>query len=135
MCLTYWSTFLSKASGSKWQDGTALYYVVQMDDVYGKYFHPAFLFGSLGPLMFLTYATMVLECVAPILIWLDATRSVTLAFVIAFHLGIDLSMNLGSFHWIMIVGFLGFLAQPMKLDEYHSSSNTEIATDGEKKRN
>eukprot|EP00934_Nitzschia_sp_Nitz4_P000141 Nitzschia sp. Nitz4//scaffold21_size171442//122206//123574//NITZ4_002180-RA/size171442-snap-gene-0.80-mRNA-1//1//CDS//3329542468//141//frame0 len=115
MCLIYMSTAISKISGPKWRDGSALYYVVQMDDVFGKIIPGSWvLLDRMGMLTFVTYATLVLEFGAPVLLWLSSTRPFLLGFVLLFHVGIDWTMNLGCFHWIMVVGFSSFLVQPMK---------------------
>jgi hypothetical protein len=104
---------MMKFSGKDWLDGTAMYYVVHIDDHFGKLFSPDLLFGYMGSLKFLTYKTLLLETLAPITLWFDRTRNATLIVLFLFHLGIDISMNLEMFHWIMIVGWLSFLAQPL----------------------
>lgn len=117
MCIIYASTFLSKLSGPKWMDGTALYYIVQLDDVYGKWFHPSLLFGYMGPLKVLTWGTLLIEGCSPLALWYRPTRRAALISVTLLHLGIDLSMNLGAFHWIMILGFLSFLVDSIEFTE------------------
>jgi len=112
MCLIFISTGLLKWTGEDWWDGSAVYYVVHIDDLYGNWFNPSWIFGYRGVLQVLTWATLVLEVAAPILIWFPRTRWGTLGSVLAFHVGLDASMNLNFFHWIMTVGWLSFLIQP-----------------------
>jgi hypothetical protein len=114
MCLIFFSTAGLKLSGKHWTEGNALHFVVQLDDLYGKFFNPDWLFGYNNSLKFLTYSTIVLEVLAPVLLWFERTRIPTLVMVSLFHVGIDLSMNLNCFHWIMIVGWLSFSIQPSK---------------------
>jgi hypothetical protein len=113
MCLIFLSTVMLKFGGREWWDGTAMFYVIHLDDLYGKVFNPPLLFNHLLSLKLMTWSTLVLEAVAPLTIWFKKTRRPTLLVLIVFHLGIDLSMNLNLFHWIMITGWLSFLAQPM----------------------
>lgn len=116
MCLIFVSTALLKLDGPEWWDGTAMYYVIHIDDMYGK-LNPPLLFNYLLPLKLMTWGTLVIEIVAPLTIWFRKTRKVTLIALILFHLGVDLSMNLNLFHWIMILGWLSFLARPLAFDQ------------------
>jgi hypothetical protein len=112
MCLIFFSSGGLKLSGEYWKNGTALYRVVQNDSLYGGYFNPDWLFGYTAPLKLLTYATMVLEMGGIVFLWFRETRIPTMIAIVGFHLSIDASMNLNSFHWIMIVGWCSFLLQP-----------------------
>ena len=114
MCLVYFSTSALKWTGREWKKGTALYYVVQLDDLYGGLLNPSLLFGYLVSLKALTWGSLWLETIAPVMVWWEKTRRFTLVCIVAFHLGIDMTMNLNCFHWIMILGWLSFLAQPAK---------------------
>lgn len=116
LCFIYVSTVILKWTSQDWQSGHALYYVVQLDDMYGGFFNPQLLFGYLGTLKLLTYGSLLLETVAPILLWFDSCRILTLVAVILFHVSINASMNLNCFHSIMILGWLSFLAQPNRKD-------------------
>lgn len=120
MCLIFFSTGMLKISGPRWANGTAMTFVVQVDDLYGGYFNPDWLFGYERPLRFVTYATMALELTAPILLWFRKTRFTTLLLVTMFHWGIDASMNLNMFHFIMIVGWWSFIIQPDGYDNENS---------------
>ena len=129
MCLIYVSTFLSKLSGPKWRNGTALYYIVQLDDVYGNRFQPSLLFGYTGPLKVLTFMTLIVEGGAPLALWYRPTRYAALFLVVLFHVGIDLSMNLGAFHWAMILGFCSFLVEPLDYRSMDDDDNLDADTD------
>jgi Vitamin K-dependent gamma-carboxylase len=122
MCLIYMSTGLLKWKGSDWLDGSALWYVVHLDDLYGNLFNPHWMFGYHSVLKILTWQTLVVEVGIPIFLWFDSTRSVSLIVALLFHLGLDLSMNLNFFHWIMPVGWLSFYIQPVKEAEKNTSS-------------
>jgi hypothetical protein len=112
MCLIYFSAGGLKFAGEYWQKGTAMYAVVQEGSLYGGYFNPDWMFGYTIPLQFLTYSTLVIETAAIVFLWFQETRIPTLILVMAFHFGIDASMSLNCFHWIMMVGWCSFLIQP-----------------------
>jgi hypothetical protein len=112
LCLVFFSSGGLKQIGASWRDGTALYRVVQHDALYGGYFNPEWIFGYDRPLMFLTYATQVLEMGSIVTLWFRETRWPTLLSIWLFHFTIDATMNLNSFHWIMMVGWSSFLIQP-----------------------
>jgi len=86
--------------------------VVQLDDMYGGYFNPDWLYQYHRPLAFLTYFTIAIQLVVPTMLWMKRTRAMGLLLAFVMHAGIDASMNLNMFHWIMITGWLSFLVQP-----------------------
>ena len=89
-----------------------MYRVVQNDSLYGGWFNPEILFGYRRPLMVITYASQLIELGAIVTLWFQETRLPTMIVVWLFHFGIDASMNLNCFHWIMMVGWSSFLVQP-----------------------
>ncbi|MCB1122477.1 MAG: HTTM domain-containing protein [Verrucomicrobiae bacterium] len=109
MVLLYISTALSKAGGTKWLDGSAMVYVVQLNDVFGRFPLPQFLLGSLPALHVLTWLVLVVEFLIPIGLCVKRTRMITVGLAILFHLALDYSMNLYLFQWFMIVGLLSFV--------------------------
>jgi hypothetical protein len=133
MCLIYFSTVSSKFQGEEWMTGIALWYVVHLDDLYGLFLNPSWVFGYHTPLKALTYATLVLESTTPLLMWYSRpTRLFGLFLVTGFHLSLDLSMNLNFFHWIMIVGWMSFLVQPESLTSSTTTDkDTADASDGD----
>jgi hypothetical protein len=114
MCLIFCSSALLKLSGQAWRDGTAMYYVVHLDDLYGGLVNPSLLFGYVLPLKLITWGTVLFECAVPLLIWWGRARRLVLAALVVFHVGIALSMNLNLFHWIMLAGWTSFLARPIE---------------------
>lgn len=113
MCLIFISAAMLKWREPEWRDGTALYYVIHLDDLYGKYFNPPVLYNYLVSLKMMTWLTLMVESLAPITIWFSRSRMPTLIVLVVFHVAIDLSMNLNLFHWIMILGWLSFLIRPV----------------------
>ena len=93
--------------GETWADGTAMYYVFRLHDFY-KFPLPELITENLMVLKLMTWGVLIFEIMAPILIWFRETRRYTLALLIVFHLGIEITMNLMMFHWVMIAGWLTF---------------------------
>jgi len=115
--LVYFSAAWLKLLGSPWRDGTALYYVMHLDEYWGRFPLPAFLSTSLPVIRLLTWTTMVLEFAIPVLIWFEPTRRTALILVILFHLACDFAMHLFLFHWIMLLGWMSF-AKPRDIEVF-----------------
>ena len=98
-------------------------------DFFGGPITPDFLFNRVGPLMLMTYLSVVVECLGPIFIWPKATRLFTLINIIGLHLGIEISMSMHSFEWNSILGWLFFLVEPVKQFDDQPLENEGQATD------
>lgn len=99
-----------KWRGAEWVDGTAMYYVSRLDDLYGRFPMPSAVLDSLPALQAMTWASLGFETLAPLLIWFRPTRVPTIIAAVSFHWMIDYTMNLFLFQWLMILGWLSFLA-------------------------
>jgi len=106
----YASNALSKFQGDTWRDGTALYYVSKMTDMFGRGWLPAGLFEIEWFVRFATWSVLVCEMVLPIALWIGPTRRLAICLGVALHLAIEYSMNLFLFEWIMLVGLMAFLS-------------------------
>jgi predicted DCC family thiol-disulfide oxidoreductase YuxK len=101
LSLLYLSTGLYKAMGELWQQGTALYYVLRVDE----YSWPPlarFVYQSSGLVVLGTYGTVIFEVMfAPALFnrWL---RYLAILTGTLFHVGIGLFMGLVTFAWSML---------------------------------
>jgi hypothetical protein len=104
----YLSSAIEKSLGHDWPAGTALYYVSRLDDAFGKFPVPGFVFETLWLTRLLSWSVLALEWSLPVLLWLPRTRRIAIAVAIGFHLAVDYSMNLFLFHWLMILGVLSF---------------------------
>jgi hypothetical protein len=98
-----------KLRGDDWIDGTALYYVTRLDGFWGNFPVPSALSSSAPLLRILTYLTLAIELLVPILIWVPTLRRIALVTAIGFHLALAYTMNLFLFEWIMILGWSAFL--------------------------
>jgi hypothetical protein len=110
MCVSLFAAGLWKLSGEAWLDGTALYYVARLDDYFGRFPIPTFLFDSSWLVALLTWSVIAVEVLAPILLWFKETRRFSLIAVALFHLGNEWTMHLFLFHWVMLVGWLAFVS-------------------------
>ena len=110
MSLIYLSTAILKFGGSDWRDGTALYYVIRLDDLFGRFPIPLSLFESLAAIKVMTWTVLVVELALPVLLWIPRTKLYAVATALLLHLLLDYSMNLFLFQWIMIVGLLSFVS-------------------------
>ncbi len=104
----YVSAAWCKWQGATWRDGTALYYVSRMDDVFGRFWLPDVLFEEAWLLKLATWGVLGVESLLPLLLWIPRTRYWGLAFGIALHLSIEYAMHLFLFEWVMIVALLSF---------------------------
>lgn len=109
IAVIYLSSAIEKTTSSDWTNGSALYYVARLDDWFGKLPVPAFAFESPSLVHAMTWATLALEWILPVLLFVPRTRKWAVVVGIAFHLSIDWTMNLFLFHYLMILGLLAFL--------------------------
>jgi Vitamin K-dependent gamma-carboxylase len=105
----YVSNVWEKLNGSDWLNGLSVYYVSRLDDSFGRFPVPGFLFQSLVAIKCMTWSVLVIECLIPIGLWFKETRRAALLLALGFHLATDYSMNLFLFHPIMLVGLLAFV--------------------------
>ncbi|GAA1505742.1 HTTM domain-containing protein [Streptomyces albidochromogenes] len=109
VCLVYATAGWYKIQGSRWQDGTALYYPLHLD-----YFSPwpglSGLLASSGVIvMLLTYGTVVVQVAFPFTLFNRRVKNVLLAVMIAEHAAIAVLLGLPFFSLAMIAADAVFL--------------------------
>ncbi len=104
----YFSTAIIKLTGATWRDGTALYYVARMDDVFGRFWLPDFLFESGWMVKPITWFVLAIEVALPFALWIPRWRLWAILFGFLLHLSIEYAMNLFLFEWLMMAGLLAF---------------------------
>jgi hypothetical protein len=109
MVLVMLATGLFKLSGQPWRDGTALYYVARLDDLFGRFPVPHYLFDTPWTVRAMTWSVLYVELAIPFLIWVPKARRFSLLVLLAFHLSNEWTMQLFLFHWIMLCGWMSFL--------------------------
>ncbi|MFF8384173.1 HTTM domain-containing protein [Streptomyces kanasensis] len=109
VCLIYATAGWYKIQGSRWQDGTALYYPLQLD-----YFTPwptlsDILAGSGVVVMLITYGTVIVQVAFPFTLFNRRVKNVLLAVMMMEHAGIALLLGLPFFSLAMIAADAVFL--------------------------
>jgi hypothetical protein len=101
VCVLYLTSALYKIQGELWQNGTALYYIMRVQDftlpgVSELFYRDPFFVTAA------TYATVLFQLAFPFLLLHRWTRAAALAGAVAMHGGIALLMGLVTFSWVMI---------------------------------
>ncbi|MEU9250668.1 HTTM domain-containing protein [Streptomyces sp. NPDC048270] len=109
VCLIYATAGWYKVQGSRWQDGTALYYPLGLD-----YFTPwpglsALLAGSGTLVMLLSYGTVAVQVAFPFTVFNRRIKNVLLAVMMLEHAGIAVLLGLPFFSLAMIAADAVFL--------------------------
>ncbi|WP_244291479.1 HTTM domain-containing protein [Streptomyces subrutilus] len=109
VCLIYATAGWYKIQGSRWQDGTALYYPLGLD-----YFTPwpglSALLASSGTLvMLLSYGTVAVQVAFPFTVFNRRIKNVLLAVMMLEHAGIAVLLGLPFFSLAMIAADAVFL--------------------------
>ncbi|MCX5377252.1 HTTM domain-containing protein [Streptomyces sp. NBC_00091] len=109
VCLIYATAGWYKIQGSRWQDGTALYYPLRLD-----YFAPwpalsELLAGSGLLVMLLTYGTVAVQVAFPFTLFNRRVKNVLLAVMMLEHAGIAVLLGLPFFSLAMIAADAVFL--------------------------
>jgi hypothetical protein len=109
IAIAYWQSFCSKISGLEWLDGTAIYYAVRLQDVARYARCLPWLFNSLVFCKLLNWYSLVVEFAMWALVWFKDLRYYVLLAAILLHLGIDYSLRLFMFEWVMITAYINFV--------------------------
>ncbi|MCX5110816.1 HTTM domain-containing protein [Streptomyces sp. NBC_00378] len=109
VCLIYATAGWYKIQGSRWQDGTALYYPLKLD-----YFTPwpglsDILASNSVMVMVLTYGTVIVQVAFPFTLFNRRVKNVLLVAMILEHAGIALLLGLPFFSMAMIAADSVFL--------------------------
>lgn len=110
MAFIFLAAGLEKAGDPAWLGGTAMYYVARLDDYFGRFPTPAWLFDQPWSVACITWAVVLGELLVPVFVWFRQTRRWALAAAVLFHLGNEWTMHLFLFHWLMLAGWPSFLA-------------------------
>ena len=107
LSLLYFFSFWWKSMGVPWVNGTALYYVIHLDEI-RRFPVPAWiqrpLIIQLG-----TWFTLVLEFSLGILIWIKELRYPLLVLGVLFHLCLEYSLNIPMFQWDVLSAYVLFI--------------------------
>ena len=107
VCLMYWTAGCSKLN-EPWLDGSAMDYILRLD----CYSRPlsAWLLQFNWLTSMLTRSTLVIELLLPLLLFVPyktaELRILMVALFWSFHLGIDLTMDVGNFTYVSMAAWL-----------------------------
>jgi uncharacterized membrane protein YphA (DoxX/SURF4 family) len=100
--MVYASGAFYKAGGLPWQNGSALYYPISVDQ-FGPWPQISAIVTAWAPLVAaLTYLTVITQAFFPVLLMNPWTRRIALIVICGFHLGIAVMMGLPWFSLAMI---------------------------------
>ena len=110
VALIYLITGLKKIQTTPWQDGSAVYYAIQVGNVF-KGQSETWILHRHALLAALTYFTLLMELSFPFLVFYSRTRWLALFSGFMLHSGIDMFMSIRFFSLAMYVGYLAFITQ------------------------
>jgi CubicO group peptidase (beta-lactamase class C family) len=108
ICIIYFVTGLVKSGCDVWKNGTANYYILQLDEFTGSKWNlllvknPFFVKSS-------TFLTLIFELFFPLAILFKRTKYLWLSIGVLFHVGIWVFMKIDVFPWIMIATYFVFI--------------------------
>lgn len=96
-------------SDTAWIDGTMMYYT-SLYDGWFRFTHVDF-FHNLTLSMLVTYGTLIIEFIFPILVWFKPTKVIALVLVSSLHISIGIIMNqyILQFSMVMLISFILFI--------------------------
>ncbi|MFN7115865.1 MAG: restriction endonuclease subunit S [Saprospiraceae bacterium] len=107
VCFVYFFTAVAKSEGSLWQKGTALYYVMRVEEFRATSWNIP-LTENIYFVVIGTYFTMLVEIAMPFLVWFKRTKFFILLLMSALHIGIWIFMRIDNFSTIMIATYFVF---------------------------
>ena len=102
----YLNSTFAKLANRRWQSGMALRDVLA-SPVFAEW--PMYIDNR--PVIWgLTYGTLAFELLFPVLVWFKKIRPYAIVSGVLFHIGIDVTMVIPIFSYIMIVSYLAYLS-------------------------
>ncbi|MFS4458055.1 HTTM domain-containing protein [Bdellovibrio sp. HCB2-146] len=102
-CVIYIATVMYKMKGAYWAEGTAIYYATRLDE-FVRIAVP--LLNYMFVIKMLTWSTLIVEFALGTFVWIKELRYWILLAGVGLHLGIEVTMNIPLFEWIMIVSMM-----------------------------
>jgi hypothetical protein len=109
VCVLYFVSSVYKLYGSHWIDGSALYYILNIDE-YSTSWIQQHIANRDWLTVSVTYFTLGFQLLFPITIWIKKLKPITLWIGIVFHVLIILMLGLTDFGLIMLVMYLLFVS-------------------------
>ncbi|CDR29228.1 HTTM domain-containing protein [Staphylococcus schweitzeri] len=102
ICIVYFVSALYQVNGEKWFNGTALYYITQVD-IFSNPNLDFLLTNNDIVMSVLTYFSVIIKIAFPFLIFNKNIKLVIVLLIIMFHIGIGIFMGLVTFALTMIL--------------------------------
>ncbi|SHF95656.1 DCC1-like thiol-disulfide oxidoreductase family protein [Ornithinibacillus halophilus] len=102
LCILYLNSSLYKVMGEVWQNGTAIYYILQVKE-FNLPWVTTIVNSSDFLIVFITYFTILMQLAFPFMLLNRVTKYIALACVVPMHLGIAFVMGLIPFSLTMII--------------------------------
>jgi HTTM domain len=113
LALVYFTSFWWKSMGAPWVDGTALYYVLHLEEV--RRFPIPHWIQQPVILKLGCWFTLALEFSLGVLIWIKEFRYPLLLLGLLFHLCLEYTLNIPMFQWDVLSAYILFI-DPADLD-------------------
>jgi hypothetical protein len=107
LCLIYAAAGLAKLQGAAWWNGQAVLMILLSPSGRGE--DLTWLAAYPDLINLLTHATVALELLYPVLVWVKPLRPLMILGMVGLHIGIDRVMGLTEFSLAMIAGNLAFI--------------------------
>ncbi len=103
----YLYAFVWKVTGNMWMNGTAVFYTARLVEF--QRFPVPYVFEHMWTIKIWTWATLVIELALGSIVWIKELRYPVLLSGVLLHAGIDYSMNIPLFAFIMIFTYVTFV--------------------------
>lgn len=104
ICIIYVASALYKVQGDYWQDGTAVYYPMQVEHYRPWPFLNDLLSSNALGVLVVTYFSVFVQLFFPLMLLRRTTRVIALVGVVGMHLGIAVVMGLPFFSLFIMAG-------------------------------
>ena len=109
LSIVYLAAVQSKLAGQPWLDGTAVSYVLRIEDM-KRIPVPQWLTMNAPVMNAMTWSVLAVELAVGILVWFPRFRPWVLAAGVLMHVTIDLTVQIGIFSYAMFVLYLAWLS-------------------------
>lgn len=118
--MAYFFSGFGKLLGFNWRNGEAIWKAINLPYANRDFFLDfSWLAAHPFLLIFMGWATIIIEMCYPLFVWVTPTRKIWIFFTILMHLGIALTLNLYYFSAIMIVwNITNFYFEPGKVFDF-----------------
>jgi uncharacterized membrane protein YphA (DoxX/SURF4 family) len=107
LAIAYLATVRWKLAGNTWVDGTAVYYATRLQEFIR--FPVPYVFDHLWTIKLMTWGTLAVELALALLVWFRDLRYPVLLAGVLLHLGLEYSMNIQLFQWVMVSAYVLFI--------------------------